>query len=138
MGSGVHAREIVGTLLVFGKPDTGNSVPRVGYAMPGESGGVMTEQAVEKLSESQIEAGLESHPAWVELNGEIQRTFEFEDFIGAMKFVNQVAEYAERAQHHPDILVRYNKVTLSVSTHDAGGITQKDFDLAEATDKFAG
>ncbi|MCR9076002.1 MAG: 4a-hydroxytetrahydrobiopterin dehydratase [Phycisphaerales bacterium] len=98
----------------------------------------MTEQAVEKLSESQIEAGLESHPSWVELNGEIQRTFEFEDFKGAMKFVNAVAEYAERAQHHPDILIRYNKVTLSVSTHDAGGITQKDFDLAEATDKLVG
>ncbi len=98
----------------------------------------MTEQAVEKLSESQIEAGLESHPSWVELNGEIQRTFEFEDFKGAMKFVNTVAEYAERAPHHPDILIRYNKVTLSVSTHDAGGITQKDFDLAEATDKLVG
>ncbi len=98
----------------------------------------MTEQAVEKLSESQIEAGLGSHPSWGELNGEIQRTFEFEDFKGAMKFVNTVAEYAERAQHHPDILIRYNKVTLSVSTHDAGGITQKDFDLAEATDKLVG
>ncbi len=98
----------------------------------------MTEQAVEKLSEAQIEAGLESHPAWVELNGEIQRTFEFEDFLGAMKFVNQVAEYAEREQHHPDILIRYNKVTLSVSTHDANGITQKDFDLADATDKLVG
>ena len=106
--------------------------------MPGESGGVMTEQAVEKLSEAQIEAGLESHPAWVEFNGEIQRTFEFEDFLGAMKFVNQVAEYAEREQHHPDILIRYNKVTLSVSTHDANGITQKDFDLADATDKLVG
>jgi 4a-hydroxytetrahydrobiopterin dehydratase len=96
----------------------------------------MTEQAVEKLSESEIESGLESHPAWVELNGEIQRTFEFEDFLGAMKFVNQVAEYAERAQHHPDILVRYNKVTLSVSTHDAGGITHKDFELADACDEL--
>ena len=97
----------------------------------------MTEQAVEKFSEDQIAAGLEAHPAWVELNGEIQRTFEFADFLGAMKFVNNVATYAEETQHHPDILVRYNKVTLSVSTHDANGITQKDFDLAEATDKLA-
>ena len=48
------------------------------------------------------------------------------------------AGYAEREQHHPDILVRYNKVTLSVSTHDAGGITQKDFDLADATDSMVG
>ena len=101
MGSGVHARQIVGTLQVFGKPGVGKSVPCVGFAMPGESGGVMTEQAVEKMSESQIEAGLESHPSWVELNGEIQRTFEFDDFNGAMKFVNAVAEYAEGAQHHP-------------------------------------
>jgi 4a-hydroxytetrahydrobiopterin dehydratase len=106
--------------------------------MPGESGGVMTEQAVEKFSEAQIEAGLESNPAWVELNGQIQRTYEFDDFVGAMKFVNQVADYAEREQHHPDILIRYNKVTLTVSTHDASGITQKDFDLAEATDKLVG
>lgn len=94
----------------------------------------MTEQAVEKFSEAQIESALAEHPAWVELNGQIQRTFEFSDFVGAMAFVNRVAEYAEDAQHHPDILIRYNKVTLSVSTHDAGGITQKDFDLARASD----
>ena len=97
----------------------------------------MTEQqAVEKFSEDQIASGLESHPSWVELNGEIQRTFEFDDFKAAMKFVNSVAEYAERVQHHPDVLIRYNKVTLSVSTHDAGGITQKDFDLAKTSDAF--
>ncbi len=94
----------------------------------------MTEQAIEKLSEAQIAEGLKAHPAWVELNGEIQRTFDFEDFLGSMKFVNSVAQYAEQSQHHPDVLIRYNKVTLSVSTHDAGGITQKDFDLADATD----
>lgn len=51
-----------------------------------------------------------------------------------MRFVNRVAEYAEKVQHHPDILVRYNKVTISVSTHDAGGITEKDFALAKAVD----
>lgn len=96
----------------------------------------MTEQAIEKFSEEQVAAGLKEHPAWVELNGEIQRTFEFADFIGAMKFVNSVAKYAEDTQHHPDILIRYNKVTLSVSTHDANGITQKDFDLADATDQL--
>lgn len=96
----------------------------------------MTEQAIEKLSEEQVAAGLKEHPAWVELNGEIQRTFEFDNFLESMKFVNSVARYAEDAQHHPDILIRYNKVTLSVSTHDANGITQKDFDLAEASDRL--
>jgi len=97
----------------------------------------MSEQAIEKFNEEQVACGLESHPAWIELNGQIQRTFEFDDFLDSMRFVNAVAEYAERAQHHPDILIRYNKVTLSVSTHDAGGITQKDFDLAGAVDSLA-
>jgi len=98
----------------------------------------MTEQAeAKKMNEEQVAKGLESHPSWVELKGEIQRTFEFDDFKAAMRFVNEVADYAERVQHHPDILVRYNKVTLSVSTHDASGITQKDFDLATETDGMA-
>ena len=94
----------------------------------------MTEQALIKLNEEQIAAELETHSEWVELNSQIQRTFGFDDFIASMKFVNQVAEYAESVQHHPDILIRYNKVTLSVSTHDANGITHKDFDLATKAD----
>ncbi|MBL4699353.1 MAG: 4a-hydroxytetrahydrobiopterin dehydratase [Phycisphaerales bacterium] len=94
----------------------------------------MTEQALIKLNEEQIAAELETHSEWVELNSQIQRTFAFDDFIESMKFVNQMAEYAESVQHHPDILIRYNKVTLSVSTHDANGITHKDFDLATKAD----
>ncbi len=94
----------------------------------------MTEQALVKMNEEQIAAGLETHSDWVELNSQIQRTFEFVDFVAAMKFVNQIADYAESVQHHPDVLIRYNKVTLSVSTHDASGITIKDFDLATKAD----
>jgi len=94
----------------------------------------MTEQALTKMNEEQIAAGLETHSDWVELNSQIQRTFEFVDFVAAMKFVNQIAEYAESVGHHPDLLIRYNKVTLSVSTHDASGITVKDFDLATKAD----
>jgi len=94
----------------------------------------MTDQALAKMNEEQIATRLESHSEWVELNNQIQRTFEFNDFITAMKFVNQIAEYAESVQHHPDVLIRYNKVTLSVSTHDANGITTKDFDLATKAD----
>ena len=60
----------------------------------------------------------------------IQRTYQFSDFVKAMGFVGKVADAAEKNQHHPDILIRYNKVTLTLSTHDAGGITMKDFDLA--------
>jgi len=94
----------------------------------------MSEQALVKMNEDQIAEGLDAHSEWVELNSKIQRTFEFDDFVGSMKFVNQIAEYAEQVQHHPDILIRYNKVTLSVSTHDAGGITNKDFELASKAD----
>ena len=96
----------------------------------------MPEHALTKMSDEQIAEGLETHPEWSELSGQISRTFSFDDFVGAMAFVNKVAEYAERVQHHPDILIRYNKVTLTVSTHDASGITAKDFDLASMTDSY--
>jgi 4a-hydroxytetrahydrobiopterin dehydratase len=97
----------------------------------------MAEQALGKLNEDQIETELEKVPEWAEVNGQIQRTFQFEDFDQSIAFVNRVAEYAEQAQHHPDILIRYNKVTLTVSTHDAGGITHKDFELAGHADGMA-
>ena len=91
-----------------------------------------------KMSDEQIHAALAGAPDWSELNGAIQRTFQFPDFKAAMAFVNRVAEAAEASQHHPDILIRYNKVTFTLSTHDAAGITQKDFDLARTIDSFAG
>ena len=73
---------------------------------------------------------------WGEVGGTLQRTFDFSDFIESMAFVNKVAERAEADQHHPDILIRYNRVTLTLSTHDAGGITEKDFALASTADSF--
>jgi 4a-hydroxytetrahydrobiopterin dehydratase len=91
----------------------------------------------EKMTESEIESSLASAPEWGETGGEIQRTYQFPDFRASMAFVDALAEYAERAQHHPDILIRYNKVTISVSTHDAGGITAKDFALAQEADRIA-
>ena len=94
----------------------------------------MTDQALVKMNEEQIASCLESHSEWVELNNQIQRTFEFADFEASMKFVNEIAKYAQAVEHHPDMLIRYNKVTLSVSTHDASGITYKDFELATKAD----
>ncbi|MEQ8845784.1 MAG: 4a-hydroxytetrahydrobiopterin dehydratase [Phycisphaerales bacterium] len=90
---------------------------------------------MEKLSEAEVKDRLTHHPEWTEVGGEIQRTFEFADFKASMRFVNDVADEAERVQHHPDILIRYSKVTLTLSTHDAGGITVKDFDLARFADQ---
>ncbi len=63
-------------------------------------------------------------------SGELVRTFQFKDFVAALQFVNQVGEFAEKPGHHPDIDIRYNRVRLALVSHDAGGLTEKDFDLA--------
>jgi 4a-hydroxytetrahydrobiopterin dehydratase len=84
------------------------------------------------LTADQVQEELKSLPNWKLSGGEIVRQAEFKDFQAAMKFVNQVATEAEAAGHHPDIDIRYNKVRLALVSHDAGGITQRDFDLAAA------
>lgn len=91
---------------------------------------------MERLTNEQIEQHLTEVPEWTETNDCIQRTYRLEDFNQALEFINRAAEYAERVQHHPDILVRYNKVTLTLTTHDAEGLTEKDFDFAQAADGF--
>ena len=89
---------------------------------------------MQKLSADQIQENIADLPSW-SLNGDsLQRTFRFDDFVGSMAFVEKVAELSEGMNHHPDIMIRYNKVTLTLSTHDAGGITENDFTLARATD----
>jgi 4a-hydroxytetrahydrobiopterin dehydratase len=82
------------------------------------------------LSEAEITGRLARLPDWERHGSQIRRTFAFSDFKGSMSFVNRVAELAEAMDHHPDIDIRYAKVTLALSTHDAGGLTARDFDLA--------
>jgi 4a-hydroxytetrahydrobiopterin dehydratase len=82
------------------------------------------------FSSAEIEQGLAAIPNWKLHNGNLVRSFSFADFREAMSFVNSVAALAERAGHHPDIDIRYNKVNLALSSHDAGGITERDFSLA--------
>jgi len=74
---------------------------------------------------------------WQKTPAHISRTFEFKDFPSAIAFVQRVAEVAERSWHHPDIDVRWNKVTLTLTTHDAGGLTKKDFALARRIEALA-
>ncbi|MCB9859111.1 MAG: 4a-hydroxytetrahydrobiopterin dehydratase [Phycisphaeraceae bacterium] len=93
-------------------------------------------QALDKLDDKAIQSALDERADWDEISGVIRRTYAFDDFVQAMVFVNRIADEAERVQHHPDILIRYNKVTLSLSTHDANGITMKDFAFADAADKL--
>ncbi len=85
-----------------------------------------------KLSAAAIKGRLARLKGWKLAGNAIQQQFVFKDFKEAMFFVNSVAAMAERAGHHPDIAVTYNRVTLTLSTHDAGGITSKDLALAGA------
>jgi len=90
-----------------------------------------------KLTEAEIKKSLKSIPEWSRVGEEIQRTYKFKDFVESMKFVGRVADQAEKDQHHPDILIRWNLVTLTLTTHDAGGLSEKDFGLAKKADQFA-
>ncbi len=86
------------------------------------------------LSDEEIESRLEGS-AWTREGDEIVREWKLDDFAAAIAFVNRVAEVAEAANHHPDILVHgWNKVRLSVTNHSAGGLTAADFELARAID----
>lgn len=94
---------------------------------------------METLNARQITARLKTVPLWAKRSKAIHRTFVFKGFMGSIRFVNRVAAEAEKCDHHPDIDVRWNKVTLTLSTHSEGGITEKDFSLARKCDRiFAG
>jgi len=93
---------------------------------------------MEKFTDEQILEELsQGAPEWSALGDSITRAYQFADFLESMAFVNEVAEAAEAAAHHPDILIRWNKVSLTLSTHDAGGVTEKDFEMAKCTDAIA-
>ncbi|HTQ50611.1 MAG TPA: 4a-hydroxytetrahydrobiopterin dehydratase [Candidatus Acidoferrales bacterium] len=89
-----------------------------------------------KLNASKIKSALVAVPEWTKKGANISRTYPFKDFPAAIRFVNAVAELAEAAWHHPDIDIRWNKVTLTLTTHDAGGLTKKDFVLAQKFDRL--
>ena len=82
------------------------------------------------LSDEEVQARLNALPDWQIERGELVKTFAFKDFLASLNFVNRVGELAEAAGHHPDIDIRYNRVRLALVTHDAGGLTARDFDLA--------
>ena len=83
-----------------------------------------------KLSAEQIAEKLKALPGWEYKGNAISKTFKFKEFIHGIEFVQKVAEIAEAADHHPDITINYTRVTFSCSTHSEGGVTDKDFKLA--------
>ncbi len=86
------------------------------------------------LSATEIRTRLAEVPRWKRRGKEIQREWRFDDFPSALAFINRVGALAEAANHHPDIRNSWNRVQLSLTTHDAGGLTDRDFDLAKRID----
>jgi 4a-hydroxytetrahydrobiopterin dehydratase len=86
--------------------------------------------------ESEIRKWISSLPHWTLKNAKLHREFKFKDFIEAFSFMTEVAKVAEELNHHPDWTNVYNTVTVFLQTHDAGGITEKDFELARKMDEL--
>jgi 4a-hydroxytetrahydrobiopterin dehydratase len=89
------------------------------------------------LNQTEVDRQIQTLSGWTTDGKAISRTFKFANFIEAVSFIDKLVAPAESAGHHPDIFISYNKVTISLTTHDAGGITQKDFDLAREISELA-
>jgi 4a-hydroxytetrahydrobiopterin dehydratase len=87
------------------------------------------------LHSKQIKLHLQAVPKWSKRAQTIFRTFKFEGFLKGIDFVNRIAAKAQKMNHHPDMGIRFNQVTLTLTTHDEGGITEKDFSLARQCDE---
>jgi 4a-hydroxytetrahydrobiopterin dehydratase len=85
----------------------------------------------ELLRGAEIQERASQLEGWTVEGKELRTTRKFKNFVEAIAFVNQIVEPAEAAGHHPDLEISYNKVTVALTTHDAGGLTSKDFELAE-------
>ncbi len=90
-----------------------------------------------KLSPEEVSSALTALPEWSVIDGKLHRTYNFPDFTHAFSFMSAIAIVAEKMDHHPDWSNVYKRVTVDLSTHDAGGITRLDFQLAESMETLA-
>ncbi len=95
-------------------------------------------RAVEKLNEADIQAGLGKLSGWTRKGKSIVKSFTFAKFAEGIRFVDRVAAEADKMDHHPDIDIRYTTVTMTLSTHSAGGLTRNDLELAAVIDRAKG
>jgi 4a-hydroxytetrahydrobiopterin dehydratase len=95
------------------------------------------DQSMATLTPEQVATELAAAPGWLVSDGQLTRTVTLKDFKEALMFVNMVGFLAERASHHPDIAISWNKVTLTLSTHSEGGLTGKDFALAREVSQLS-
>ena len=93
--------------------------------------------SVSRLSDIAIQRELSRLPGWSRRGDTLVKSYQFPTFLRGIAFVTRVAQAAEAADHHPDIDIRYTKVTCTLSTHSAGGVTQKDLDLAAEIERIA-
>ena len=91
-----------------------------------------------KLSQTEIDQRMKRLSGWTLQGDEIRKQYTFKDFLEAIAFVNRLAPVAQAADHHPDILINYKRVTLTYSTHSEGGLTEKDFAGAATADRLSG
>jgi len=91
-----------------------------------------------QLTDDEVKAALKARPGWGREGDEIVRTYELDTFPAVIELVCRIGDLAEDANHHPDLDIRYNKLRVALSTHDAGGLTRRDFDLAAQIDATAG
>ena len=89
------------------------------------------------LSDSEIEAKLTEHPGWERSGAAIRKEFKRSDFVGSVNFVQSLVEPAEGMNHHPDLEISWDTVTVTLSTHSEGGVTAADFELAAKIDSLA-
>ena len=90
-----------------------------------------------RLGEAEVEYALANLKGWTRAGNAIAKTFAFAKFLEGIEWLGRVAEIAERIDHHPDLDIRYTKITATLSTHSAGGLTKLDFDLAKEMDALA-
>ncbi|MBD2089644.1 4a-hydroxytetrahydrobiopterin dehydratase [Microcoleus sp. FACHB-1515] len=96
-----------------------------------------TEAPLHRLTQTEVTEQMQQLPGWTTDGQRIYCTYEFENFVEAIAFVDRLVAPAELAGHHPDIAIAYNKVTVSLTTHDVGGLTEQDFTLARQIDRLA-
>ena len=90
----------------------------------------------EAYDNDELDIQLKKCPEWEGDENAISRTIEFEDYMEAVDFVNTVAEMAEESQHHPEMLISYQSVTVTLTTHDEGGVTALDIEMAQRIDNL--
>ena len=93
--------------------------------------------AILKLTEQEVQHALQTLATWSIVNGKLHKTFQFDSFVAAFGFMTKVALVAEAMNHHPEWSNVYNRVTVDLTTHDAGGLSRRDFELAAKMDSLA-